>query len=91
MFLDTRAYISGLPPKPKQNFNELFGFKYDPASETPVSGVSSQGKIRTKQNRKINEFYLRYFYTGVEILDRMLSFDHRLRPTAEQALGKLLS
>ncbi len=78
-----------MPPKPKENFTELFGFKYDPASQTPVSGVSPQGKIRTKQNKEINEFYLLYFYTGVDLLDRLLSFDHRLRPTAQQALGKL--
>jgi len=91
IFLDPRAYISGLSPKPKQNFNQRFGFKYDPASQTPVSGVSPQGKIRTRQNKETNEFYLLYFYTGVDLLDRLLSFDHRLRPTAEEALGKLLS
>ncbi len=90
IFLDPRAYISGLPPKPKQNFNQRFGFKYDPAApETPISGVSPQGKIKAEQNTEINEFYLIYFYTGVDLIDRLLSFDHRLRPTAQQALGKL--
>jgi len=41
-----------LPPTPRQNFNERFGFKYDPASQTPVSGVSQEGKITIKQKRK---------------------------------------
>ncbi len=27
---------------------------------------------------------------GVDLLDRLLSFDPRLRPTAEEALGRLL-
>ena len=27
--------------------------------------------------------------TGVDLLDRLLSFDHRIRPTAEEALGKI--
>jgi hypothetical protein len=85
------VYIRGLPRKPKQKFNELFGFKYGPASEIPISGVSPQGKIKAEQNKETNEFYLIYFYTGVDLLDRLLSFDHRLRPTAEEALGKLLS
>jgi hypothetical protein len=26
---------------------------------------------------------------GIDLLDRLLSFDHRVRPTAEEALGKL--
>jgi hypothetical protein len=78
-----------LPPKQKQNFNELFGFKYGPVPQAPISSVSPEGKIKAKQSRERNEFYLLYFYTGVDLLDRLLSFDPRLRPTAEQALGKL--
>jgi hypothetical protein len=42
--LDTCAYISRLPPTPKRDFNELFGFKYGASTETPISGVSPQGK-----------------------------------------------
>ncbi|CAF1637042.1 unnamed protein product [Rotaria magnacalcarata] len=62
----TYGYISRLEPKPKQNFNQLFGFKYDVTGETIISGVSPQ---------------------GVDLLDRLLSFDPRLRPTAEEALA----
>jgi hypothetical protein len=32
-----------LNPIPKKDFNELFGFKYDAATQTPISGVSPQG------------------------------------------------
>ncbi|CAF3472433.1 unnamed protein product [Rotaria socialis] len=62
----TYSYISRLAPKPKQNFNQLFGFKYDVTGEKIISGVSPQ---------------------GVDLLDRLLSFDPRLRPTAEEALA----
>jgi hypothetical protein len=41
-----------LPPKPEQDFNELFGFKYDAASQKPVSGVSAEGKLTTEQSNK---------------------------------------
>ena len=34
--------------------------------------------------------HLLYCITGIDFLDRLLSFDPRIRPTAEQALGKLL-
>ena len=63
--IDARDYINKLPTKPKQDYVKLFGYKYDGASRTPVSGVSPQ---------------------GIALLDRLLSFDHRTRPTAEQAL-----
>jgi hypothetical protein len=41
-----------LPPRSKQDFNELFGFKYDSASQEPISGVSPEGKLRTEQRSK---------------------------------------
>ncbi|CAF3726201.1 unnamed protein product [Rotaria sordida] len=63
---EASAYISRMEYKPKANFNELFGFKYDPLTETPISGVSSE---------------------GVDLLDRLLSFDPRQRPTAEETLN----
>ncbi|CAF4752348.1 unnamed protein product [Rotaria sp. Silwood1] len=63
---EPRNYISQMTPKPKQDFNELFGYKYDLTGTVPISGVSTE---------------------GVDLLDRLLSFDHRLRPTAEQALA----
>jgi hypothetical protein len=78
-----------LPPKPEQDFNELFGFKYDPVTQNPVSGVSPEGKIGTEENKGRNSFDLHYFIIGVDCLHQLLSFDHRLRPTAEQALSKL--
>ncbi len=87
--LDISAYIRGLTSKPKQDFNRLFGYKYDGVTQTPISGVSLEGKSRTGQNKEINEFHLFYFFTGVDLLDRLLSFDPRERPTAGQALGKL--
>ncbi|CAF0730753.1 unnamed protein product [Rotaria sordida] len=63
---EASAYISRMRPKPKTNFNELFGFKYDPLTETSISGVSPE---------------------GVDLLDQLLSFDPRQRPTVEQALS----
>jgi hypothetical protein len=42
--LEARDYISGLRPRQKRDFNDLFGFKYDPATQRLISGVSPQGK-----------------------------------------------
>jgi len=61
-----RDYIHKLTAKPKQDYRKLFGYKMEPGSRTPVSGVSPQ---------------------GIALLDRLLSFDHRIRPTAEEALA----
>lgn len=61
-----REYINKLKPKVKQDYQKLFGYKYDGGSRTPTSGVSPQ---------------------GISLIDRLLSFDHRIRPTAEQALA----
>ena len=36
----------------------------------------------------MNESYLRDSTIGVDLLDRLLSFDPRARPTAAEALGK---
>jgi hypothetical protein len=41
--LDTVTYLRGLPVKRKQNFNRLFGYRYDPGTPTPKSGVSPDG------------------------------------------------
>ncbi|CAF3495003.1 unnamed protein product [Rotaria sp. Silwood1] len=86
---EPRNYISQMTPKPKQDFNELFGYKYDLTGTVPISGVSPEGKFRTKKtNVKIEINFIHIFLmTGVDLLDRLLSFDHRLRPTAEQALA----
>ncbi|CAF3402406.1 unnamed protein product [Rotaria sp. Silwood2] len=62
----TTAYISLLPSKTKKDYNELFGFKYDPVTNTLISGVSPE---------------------GIDFLDYLLTFDHRTRPTAEDALS----
>ncbi|CAF1121538.1 unnamed protein product [Rotaria sordida] len=63
---ESRTYISRMTPKPKQDFNQLFGYKYDSTGNKRIAGVPPE---------------------GVDLLDRLLSFDHRLRPTAEQALA----
>ncbi|CAF4002793.1 unnamed protein product [Rotaria sp. Silwood2] len=63
---EASTYISRMQSKPKKDFNELFGFKYDPLTETIISGVSPE---------------------GIDLLDRLLSFDPRQRPTAEEALS----
>ncbi len=65
--LDARDYIHKLPTKPKQDYKKLFGYKPEPGSKNPVSGVSPQ---------------------GIALLDRLLSFDHRIRPSAAEALCK---
>jgi hypothetical protein len=39
--------------------------------------------------QQTNYSYLFHFIIGIDFLGRLLSFDHRLRPTVEQALGKL--
>ena len=44
MISDPANYIIQLPPRPKQDFNRLFGFKYNVGSHTPISGVSPEGK-----------------------------------------------
>jgi hypothetical protein len=44
MFSDMLNFLIKLAPRPRQNFNELFGLKYDTATRTPISGVSPQGK-----------------------------------------------
>jgi hypothetical protein len=31
--------------RPKQDFNQLFGLKYNPETQAPISGVSPQGKF----------------------------------------------
>jgi hypothetical protein len=37
----------------------------------------------------MNQFHRLFFITGVDLIDRMLSFDHRKRSTTEEALGKV--
>jgi hypothetical protein len=69
LILVARDYIHKLAAKPKQNYQKLFGYKYEPNSKTPVSGVSPQ---------------------GIALLDRLLSFDHRTRPSAKEALCNYL-
>ena len=50
--LDARNYIASLPPRNRQDFNVLFGYKHDPATNAVISGVSPDGKLFTK--REIN-------------------------------------
>ncbi|CAF0754924.1 unnamed protein product [Rotaria sordida] len=64
--LETSTYMSQMEPRPKTNFNELFGYQIDPSTGRTISGVSPE---------------------GVDLLDQLLSFDPRQRPTAEQALS----
>ncbi|CAF0735458.1 unnamed protein product [Rotaria sp. Silwood1] len=63
---EASAYINRMKPIVKKNFNELFGFKYDPLTKNTISGVSPE---------------------GVDLLEHLLSFDPRQRPTVEQALS----
>ncbi|CAF2972749.1 unnamed protein product [Rotaria sp. Silwood2] len=84
---EPRSYISRMTPKAKQDFNQLFGFQYDSTGETPISGVSPQGKFQIKEVRiKINFIPFCFLITGIDLLDKLLSFDHRDRPTTEKAL-----
>ncbi|CAF3187964.1 unnamed protein product, partial [Rotaria sp. Silwood2] len=63
-----KYYIHKLPPRQKQNYKKLVGYKYETGSRTLVYGVSLQ---------------------GIALLDQLLSFDHRTRLTAEEALAVL--
>lgn len=69
IIIDARDYIHKLALKPKQDYKKLFGYKTEPGSRTPISGVSLQ---------------------GIALIDRLLAFDHRTRPSAEEALCKKL-
>ncbi|CAF4022203.1 unnamed protein product [Rotaria sordida] len=42
---EPREYISRLKPKPKQDFNRLFGFQYDSATNERIAGVSPKAII----------------------------------------------
>ncbi|CAF1475184.1 unnamed protein product [Adineta steineri] len=64
--LEARNYISTLQLRAGVDFNQLFGFKYQPGEAAPVSGVSPH---------------------GIALLSRLLTFNPRLRPTAEEALA----
>ncbi len=46
--------------RPTQDFNQLFGFKYDPETEAPISGVSPQGKFTTNEVFSSLSFHYRY-------------------------------
>ncbi len=43
--LETGLYIRGLAARPRQDFNQLFGYRYGADPQTPISGVSSQGSF----------------------------------------------
>ncbi|CAF2018533.1 unnamed protein product [Rotaria magnacalcarata] len=53
-----------------------------PITKTLTSGVSPEGT-----SREINHFHLFKVLTGIDFLDCLLTFDHRTRPTAEEALS----
>ena len=42
---DAQRYIQGLPPRAKQDFNVLFGYRYIQGTTTPVAGISPQGDL----------------------------------------------
>ncbi len=46
-------------------------------------------KVNEEQNKETNWFHVFGVIIGVDLLDRLLSFDARLRPTAEEAIGRL--
>jgi hypothetical protein len=59
-FLGARTFISGMQPRPRKDFNQLFGFKYDPETEAPISGVSQHGKFTTNKLLLSLSFHYRY-------------------------------
>ncbi|CAF1961517.1 unnamed protein product [Rotaria magnacalcarata] len=64
--IEAASFILKMEPKPRKDFHELFGYKYDSKTPVPISGVSPE---------------------GVDLLERLLSFDPRQRPTVEEALA----
>ena len=50
-----------------------------------------QQQVNEQQNKYILSFNTSHVIPiGIDLLDRLLSFDHRQRPTAVEALGKLV-
>ena len=79
--------MSRVQPRPKQDFNTLFGFKYDPATNEQISGLSSEGKFLNQMTTRMFSFS----FIGVDLLDYLLTINPDLRPTADQALSRKLS
>jgi hypothetical protein len=49
-----------MPHQPRKDFNQLFGFKYDPETQAPISGVSQHGKFTTNKLLSSLLFHYRY-------------------------------
>jgi hypothetical protein len=47
-------------------------------------------KVNEQQNEETNKLHALDLIIGVDLLERLLSFDDRKRPTAAEALGDLL-
>ncbi|CAF4496343.1 unnamed protein product [Rotaria sp. Silwood2] len=84
---ESRTYLSHMRPRPRQNFDQLFGFQYDSQRIEPISGVSPQGRFRTKSDKNIFISFTFPLITGIDLLGSLLSFDPRQRPTTEEALA----
>lgn len=83
LFEDTAEYINGLERVDKADYQGLFGYKYNKlTSSEPISGLSPAGKLKTGYFLSIVNIWI-----GIDLLDKLLQFDHRERLTAEQALG----
>lgn len=56
VFLAPRQFISGFPPKAKQDYNQLFGYKYN-SDHTIKSGVSPEGGLQIEKFNNIAFYY----------------------------------
>ena len=71
--------------KPRQDFNALFGVKYDPATHSSISGVSQEGEFKIKRERKESDCI---YFIALQVLIFLIVF-YRLILVNVQPLRKL--